>query len=977
MLFRVIILFLLFSVCEIAFSQNPSYWNITDEDGLPSMTIYQMLQDETGLVWLATANGICSYDGYSFKSYYSSDQEDNDIMDIDLDSKNRIWYSNLSRQLFVIENDQAQEVKLSDLDDEIKVDDFEIVEDVLWYREEYANIRKVRLGWASLDEEIKNVKGEVFPNLFNFSLTKLTDTKDGIEFGIESSIYEIKNAKKTELNEILKTEKFVSVFNSLFKYKDQFYIHNQEFTTEENSISFQLDDNEKIVNYNYQFGSHSLHFLENEIWTLTSKGILVNSIGKENSGSRHIFERFYCNDLLQDLEENIWLSTDGNGIIIIPNRFVEVYEQASNSLPANDVNKLYLDEVDNRLFIGLSGGHIGILDQNLNYSQLDLPSKERNRDIIKDKDGNLVIVMNHDIHLYNPSLDKIASKKVGAVKSILKDVDGSLWVGAAYGNSKFEDWSQLSSIMESKERTYSFLQDMENKIWIGTTSGLFVRDEKNKVIKDEKTSSSFDVRSMVQTPDSIIWLGTQGRGVIKIKNRKVIGSITVEDGLSSNSCNKLLLDEGRIWVGTKNGLNSLNLKDGSIELINLTDGLPSNEINDLALFKGKLWVGTSKGLASFDKNRDFTNKFQPFISISKFKILESDTVMSTDMKLPYDQNHVQFEYLGVGFRSRKGLNYEYKLSGINQDWVKTKSRIARFPSLPFGKYSFEVRAENEDGIKSKEAAKYHFEITAAWWQTLWFKLLLGLIILGSFGLIIYLRFLGIRNREKREQEFKDKVVELKGQALQSQMNPHFIFNCLNSILNFLTKNDRQNAMMYLAKFAKLIRQIFYMSEKKSIYLEEEINFLESYIELEELRFGDKVTVNFLVDNNLKTQMGVIKIPPLLIQPIIENAFKHGLFHKKSKGQLDVNLRLESDVLHCTVKDNGVGRAYSQSVNKTKHFDESSKDSSNGLQVVEERLNMHNRLSSDKKIEEFIIDDLLDEQGIPLGTKVCLSIKTPN
>ena len=161
-----------------------------------------------------------------------------------------------------------------------------------------------------------------------------------------------------------------------------------------------------------------------------------------------------------------------------------------------------------------------------------------------------------------------------------------------------------------------------------------------------------------------------------------------------------------------------------------------------------------------------------------------------------------------------------------------------------------------------------FEIAQPWWETWWFYTLVALGLIGGTGLVFYNRFRRIQKKEKRKQEFNDHINELKSMALQAQMNPHFVFNAMNAIQKFLTTNEQEQAMIYLARFAQLIRTIFEQSKQKEITLEEEIEFLKLYLDLEKLRFKDKVEVQFVIDDSITEEDYDIKIPPLLIQPIV-------------------------------------------------------------------------------------------------------------
>ena len=306
--------------------------------------------------------------------------------------------------------------------------------------------------------------------------------------------------------------------------------------------------------------------------------------------------------------------------------------------------------------------------------------------------------------------------------------------------------------------------------------------------------------------------------------------------------------------------------------------------------------------------------------------------------------------------------------------MSTESRFARFPALAPGDYEFQVVALNEDNVRSSQPAKVSFQISPPYWKTWWFQigclLASGLII----GWILNTRQRRIRKQEIVEQEYKDKLSELRTMALQTQMNPHFIFNSLNAIQHFLVTNDEENAMLYLSKFAKLIRSIFEHSKEKVISLDKELDFLDLYVSLEKLRFKEKVDVQFEIEPKIEDIKLDFFLPPLLIQPIIENAFKHGLFHKNGGGNLRISFsNSEEDWISCEIEDDGIGRKRANELNIKQKY----KEKSSGLNATFERIGLLNNgmLIKDEEMKnQLIVTDLYDKKKNPCGTKVEIHIK---
>ncbi len=223
--------------------------------------------------------------------------------------------------------------------------------------------------------------------------------------------------------------------------------------------------------------------------------------------------------------------------------------------------------------------------------------------------------------------------------------------------------------------------------------------------------------------------------------------------------------------------------------------------------------------------------------------------------------------------------------------------------------------------------------------------------------------------EKKQSELKQQAAELEMQALRAQMNPHFIFNCLSSINKFILKNETEAASDYLTRFSRLIRMVLINSQKSLITLEDELEMLRLYLDMERLRFKNSFEYNILFKNTVDA--GAIYLPPLLLQPFCENAIWHGLMHKEGQGVLDIAMMMEDNILNCTITDNGVGRKRAAELNSKS----AEKEKSLGLKITAGRLKLLNRNNGAQT--SYTIEDLYDEKGNAAGTKAIVQIKYKN
>lgn len=302
------------------------------------------------------------------------------------------------------------------------------------------------------------------------------------------------------------------------------------------------------------------------------------------------------------------------------------------------------------------------------------------------------------------------------------------------------------------------------------------------------------------------------------------------------------------------------------------------------------------------------------------------------------------------------------LEGIDNDWIYSANASVYYTSLPPGNYTFKVFAMNDAGTWSKMPATVSISIQPPFYASVWFlfTLFLAIVVLGILMVLLVQK----QNRKKNKllEEQKQKALLSELQALRSQMNPHFIFNTLNSIQNFITQNESQDAALYLSKFAKLMRATLANTKRQRIQLKDEIETLKLYLELEQLRLNNKFDYEIMVDENIDTQYE--QIPSMLVQPYVENAIWHGISNKEGKGTIRIHFLLEeNNLLKCTIEDNGIGRENALKLKRTN-------TPSFGMSITKERVELLNSINGNQLTVK--INDLkINNQAA--GTRVELFI----
>jgi LytS/YehU family sensor histidine kinase len=307
-----------------------------------------------------------------------------------------------------------------------------------------------------------------------------------------------------------------------------------------------------------------------------------------------------------------------------------------------------------------------------------------------------------------------------------------------------------------------------------------------------------------------------------------------------------------------------------------------------------------------------------------------------------------------------GFNPAFEYSINNRDWTRAQNNTLSLQNQPPDNYTIRIRSIKRDGTPSSQVAAINFRIKTPFWKSSWFW---GVLVLAGFALILFLVQRRNRLRQKKAIEkitTEKKLAELEMQALKAQINPHFIFNCLNSIKGFIYDKDYAQADRYLDKFSDLMRSTIDNSDAAVISLEEEIKYLDNYLQLEKLRFNDKF--DYIIKADTIADHKSIFVPAMLLQPYVENAIRHGIrFLENRKGKISITASMEETSLVCTIEDNGIGRKKAAALKSSRHIEYQGR----GMSISRRRAELY-RIQQE-------IKDKTDEAGNSLGTTIILKI----
>ncbi|MGZ8540960.1 MAG: sensor histidine kinase [Chitinophagaceae bacterium] len=408
--------------------------------------------------------------------------------------------------------------------------------------------------------------------------------------------------------------------------------------------------------------------------------------------------------------------------------------------------------------------------------------------------------------------------------------------------------------------------------------------------------------------------------------------------------------------------------------LSLSDGLATIFNSGMNVSNNVIFVGAYDYFhyTSFSDIVNNSNQRRCYLSnIALFnKPFRTDTVPEFLhlLELPYHKNYVSFTFSSTEYDQPERLEYRYKLEEVNENWVYVSylNRTATYNNLKPGNYTFYAAVKNTDGNWSNDGVRLQLIIVPAWWQTSWFKFIAILAMVFVIFWLVRWRINTVRKQEQLKASYEKELLELEAKALRAQMNPHFIFNSLNSIKSLINKNENDKAADYLTTFSKLIRTLFQNSDKREVSLHDELETCKLYTQIEKMRFGDKLDFVFEVDKAI--DLKDIKVPALILQPFIENAIWHGLVPQESGGKVVFSVKEKNEAVVCTIDDDGIGRELSKQYKAQYEATHQSK----GIGLTQSRLELDKLLNDREDTIEII--DKQNEDGTPGGTTIIITFK---
>lgn len=1014
MLFRrpiiCLFVFMVVPVCSIL-AQVPSYIHFDVSSGLPSNEIYSMHQDAKGFLWIGTDAGLVRYDGNIFFLLNNPNSRGVSVSGLKEDREGKIWFNNFSGQIFYAKGDSIYLFRPWEKYYKSQLADFTIDNnnDILINNNENFVYR------------FKNQQDQVVKLVDSIntkrSVAKMMDGKIIIRFLNKAELYSI------EPDNSFKELPVYELDGTLIKKSrllDQFLFYNSFLNKQTLGVQRRNPNDKKPYLFYYKNAAMYVHPAttilqklnmyplsvydddKGNLFVGTEQGLLWI---KKNDKGYYLQSYFLKNDAISSIIKttggSIWISTLKNGIYQIPNLNIWTSGGIEMGLKSEGISHLAIGK-KGELYAASVAGEIFRYQKFNKISSIQfMHGGAREVQVMEyDSVGNNLYVSKLITDIYNVETKQYTQQNFGSSSKdyfFRKDgvifSSGSVLVASVKNNPKLfekivsgefklkrdsqiisQRGNYLNAIIFMQRNKGIWYQENEKTLWVGFVDGLrYFENHEWKMFYDPTTNQPIIAFHFSEFKDGTLCIATINQGLYLVKGKKIVLHLTQQNGLLSNRIKRVRTDDDAVWMVMPGAIQGYRTSTHKFTKLVIANNTAKEELYDVAILRDTVYLATSRGIQFFPETIETINKEVPNILINSFNVdgKNLNTATETELLLPYAVNAISITLQGISIKSSGAFIYQYRLVGSDTNWVNASAsqNIVRYASLPSGKYTFEARVLNEDGYLSKTTPRIRFTIDEQWWKKWWLLLIASVILMGGiyFYFLSRINYFKKKNLEEIEKvRVREEVRNSQLSALKAQMNPHFIFNVLNSIQEIVLLNDKRQANSYLGKFADLMRMTLDQSSKIAISLDDELRSLKLYLELESLRFEENFTYEVRVTDMLYTFN--ILIPAMLIQPYVENAIKHGLMHLQGEKKLELSFSLFNDnTLLCVITDNGIGRRRSAEINRMRE----KKHTSFATGATQRRLELLNQGREQTITVSFV--DLVDAKGQDNGTKVLLYI----
>lgn len=937
--------------------------NLSTSSGLPSPIIYDLHYAKDGVLYLGTGAGLVAYNGMEFKSIAAKSTRGLSVHAIQEDHKGGLWCLNFNNQVLKLRGDSLEVFEAI----QGFLDQYGTLKDYLLQKEGLYLLTEQALLWCDFKgrgSEILRVMSNSEQN--TWVSIRATEQPGVVLLADLHHIYEYHQSGELRTIRDLPSEERVVE-----------QVGGQIASAPKNGFNdFFLDtDSFSLINAPKNNYLNRLIQIDSSLWFCTNTGLyqwLINQQSFEDP----IFQDRRVTDIVKDRWGAYWIATLDRGLFHLPNLntyHLRPSEYALHRLEIGPNGTIFAGSGDGRLYQLNSDGKLlaewaspfrseieflyydsinsrmisshGIL----NFKDQSFRALRLGKDIFPDGDGNFGIITHNQAVLINQDFSSAPQ-----IPQLNKAKTGQEW--PKYSSAEIPYYPLFSKrsragIYSAKDRAY----------YLGASDGFYKVVPGNTQKQMKYKEQSLFVNHIHRVDERSSLLSTSGHGILWLKNDSIIPFSINQGGMSKKVVYKtigldgslLILDQSGLWSKDKHR----NLPVAIGEQRNLSNVL----IYDMISHGELIYLATDRGLIFFPLQQELAPKQARITEISLWSNGEKISRLSLTKAL--SQRDLSIKASVISLARGEDFSFHYRLVGYDSTWQQQSSLNPNFSylALPPGKYRFELATNNRGSLGPLNIL--NFEIKARFTESFGFYLILSCCIF----LLSYLVFRWLLKEQKKKQLIHQGLIESQLSSLRAQMNPHFLFNVLNSVQGMIYSNQRNEASDLLGKLSSLMRRVLEQSSEPNISIRDELLMITNYLELEKTRFEEDFSYQLKVD--LEPEDQEIEIPSMIIQPFIENAIKHGLLHKKGSKKLGILLGFTAERnLEIVVEDNGIGREAATQIKAKRGSHRSYAN-----EAIEKRIFLINKARKNHRVS-LKIKDLKSSSNIPTGTRVTLKIE---
>ncbi len=880
--------------------------NLTTKDGLPSNTIYEIYRDSKGYLWVATDKGVARYNGLRFEVFTTYDGlADNEVFFFQEDKKGRLWFASFNGEMCYYKNDTFHNpantplLKLpsrsSFVQNIIPMPDSSVMLSFQgknkFVHVQHHKCQEIDLGYSELANTFLNV-------------TPLADS--GLEFVFTDWLIDLSKQGKITKKPRGQTKIISRLFGQNATY---FYNDTSIFTSTGHPV-----------------GRFSPHFLttnrllriyaaENNLLLATDKSLIIND-------SIEILKGNKISTITQDIRGNYWVGSTNSGIYVLKHNFLRTRQFTG----VYDGAALYSVKRGKHIFFATSSDVYDLADGKVRcipgYPMHNKKENASTRDAVFYIDtsyrflnfNNYELVVCEHIDAPQPKFVQNIGPSYGPKAIVPFNTElyirGITSIYKVVTDSQQNGHVKAETIARSKnlERIFCLAKAPDNHIWYSTIENMYRLENDQSITLPQ--FSNYEFKYFNFFGDCLLGRTNHNQLVL---GRNLLAKATF-DTITAQNCiwdQFYRLDARHVLISTNNyyRLLTFNTTDtaAKYDLSVIEDPFIPSQAESILADSANCYFFKDGSITSFDFESIYSQPLPPELFFRHLKTNGNTYIIDSALSIPYNEaNAISISFATLSFSAKK-ITFQYSISGQNElSWIDIVGDI-NLANIDYGQYVIKVRAKSYSSEYTRPI-KFKLTILRPFWAEWWFAALISLSLVIAVAAVIRYRIKILLRQKEKKHKTEVRFMKSEYRALNALMNPHFIFNTLNNVQDLINKNDRLAANEYLRIFADLVRQNMHNISKELITLQKELDLVKNYLLLEKLRFEDKL--NYSIDVAPNVDLSEIMIPPLLLQPIVENSIKHGILHlTTSDGFIAIRVFEKGNTIYLEVKDNGVGMGH--------------------------------------------------------------------